>query len=458
MRVTILVIAAACGSVNDNVDAPGPTGDAGPDGGGVPSGTIRWARSLSSASPLGVVEGSGGVVVTAYFSTTADFGGGVLTSQGLVDSVVVGFAPGDASYIYAYRYGTTGSEFGFIDDVDPQGAPFVVGVAYGPYDLGQGPQPGGGGPGADGFIGRYTPTGPTWVKTLVGPGEDKILDTALGPSQVFAIGWWEQTTTLEGTMYTAVGQRDVLFTRWGSFGGQLQLARVITGSDLDEGSTIAALGDDVAVAGFFTGTLSLGMPPLVTAGGRDIWVARLTPAGDAVWATRFGGVGEERDPRIATDAAGDVYLTGQFSAPIAFGAVNLVPVGGVDTFVTKLRGADGTVLWATSFGSPGTDQPSDLAVDDAGRAYVAAAISGPIEPGGSYSGGFDAVLVSLTADGGMRRWSRVLGTPGDDRGGPLDIGFDAVYWALGVSGEVDLGGVPIIGAPAPAGILLKIEP
>ena len=87
VRVTIVwiafvvVCAGACGSVSEGVDAAGPAADAGPDGGAVPSGTIRWARSLSAVAPLGVTEGSGGLVVTGHLTTTADLGGGVMTAH-----------------------------------------------------------------------------------------------------------------------------------------------------------------------------------------------------------------------------------------------------------------------------------------------------------------------------------------------------------------------------------------
>jgi len=184
-------------------------------------------------------EGSGGLIVTGYFTTTVDPGGQVMTSQGNADTVVAGLSTADASHVWSYRFGGIGEEYGFMDNVDPQGAPFVAGVAYGNYDLGQGPQTPGGGPGSDGFIGRYGPTGPTWVKRTVGPGEDKLTDTALGPGQVFAIGWYETSTVVdETTALTAQGGREILLTRWDAFTGQLQLARSFGSPLRDEAGTI----------------------------------------------------------------------------------------------------------------------------------------------------------------------------------------------------------------------------
>jgi hypothetical protein len=420
--------------------------------------SIRWARSLSGASPLGVAEGPDGLVVTGYFTTIADLGGAVLVSRGDSDTVVAGFATADASHLYSTRFGASGGEYGFLDTLDPLGAPLIAGVAYDTYDLGQGPLVGGGGPGADGFIGRYGPAGPSWVKRAVGPGEDKLVATALGPSTVFAIGWYETSTTVDTTPHSAAGGRDILFTRWQSSTGNLEISRSFGGATRDEGSGIAsAMNGDVIAVGFFDGALGLGATPLVTAGGLDVWVARFTADGVPGWAVQFGGTGDERDPKVITDSAGDAYIAGQFSAATAFGGVNLTPVGGSDVFVAKLRGADGAVLWATSIGSAGPDTATDIAVDATGRVYVTATVGGAIEPGGPYAGALDAALVSF--DGaGARRWARVLGSAGDDRAWTVAAGSDAIYYGLSVAGPVDLGGVPIIGAPDPAGLLLKLQP
>jgi hypothetical protein len=420
--------------------------------------SIWWARSLSGASPIGVAEGADGLIVTGYFSTIAALGGAVLESQGDADTVVASFATSDASHLYSTRFGGAGGEYGFFDHLDPLGAPLIVGVAYGTYDLGQGPLVGGGGPGADGFIGRYGPAGPSWVKRAVGPGEDKLVATALGSSTVFAIGWYEASTSVDTTSHSSVGGRDILFTRWQSSTGELEISRSFGGAGRDEGTGIAsATSGDVVAIGFFEGGLVLGATTLVAAGGLDVWVARFTADGVPGWAVRFGGAGDEREPKVSTDAAGDVYIAGQFSAATAFGAVTLTPVGGSDVFVAKLRGADGAVLWATSIGSAGPDTVSDIAVDAAGRVYVTATVGGAIEPGGPYAGALDAALVSF--DGvGARRWARVLGTAGDDRAWTVAVGSDAIYYGLSVAGPVDLGGVPIIGAPDPHGLLLKLQP
>jgi hypothetical protein len=167
---------------------------------------------------------------------------------------------------------------------------------------------------------------------------------------------------------------------------------------------------------------------------------------------------DDRGPALANDSAGDIYVTGTFSDQVGFGGVNLISEGMTDIFVAKLRGNDGGVVWAKSIGSTGIDQPSRIEVDPrTGVVILAGSVGGEVEPGGDYAGGIDTVIAAYDPGAGDRRWLKVLGTTGDDRGGPVGSGSDAVYAAFGVGGAIDVG-VPIIGAPSPAGLLLKLEP
>jgi len=211
------------------------------------------------------------------------------------------------------------------------------------------------------------------------------------------------------------------------------------------------------MSGFFDGTLTFGTTPsLVTAGGLDCWVAKLTADATPIWAVRFGGTGNDRGAQVVVDSAGDVYVAGNFQDQIAFDAVNLVSAGMSDVFVAKLRGTNGSVIWATSLGSSGEDAVSDIAIHAAGRLIVSGGISGPLSPGEAYAGGTDAFVVAFE-ETGVRRWAKIIGASGNDGSSAVSAGTDAIYAGVSVSGAVDLG-VPLIGAGSPTGLLLKIEP
>jgi hypothetical protein len=317
-----------------------------------PPGTPRWVRSLSSLQALGIADGPGGLVVTGALTAPAELGGETLVPAGGAALVVAGFDT-DAKHLFSARHGDVGDVFPFLHVLNASGAPFVNGVSYGDVDLGRG-KVAGGSPGvtqgipADGYLGLYGPGAPAWVARIVGPGEDKIVATAPGlGSTVYGAGWFEGTTTFNGGALTSAGGRDLFLARFDHFTGNVQLTRTYGGSGRDEISGAGRGGDALALAGMFDGTLAFGgtARAIKATGLLDVWVAKVDEQGDGIWAVRFGGPGDDRDPHVAVDATGDVYIAGSFTGQIALGAVNLVAHGAndVDIFVAKLRAGDGTV-------------------------------------------------------------------------------------------------------------------
>lgn len=425
-------------------------------------GALLWARSLSSLSPLGVVENAGAVTLTGYFSAPLDLGAGVITPGGTNSAVIV-LAAVDASYVSAFSFGGTGQAFGFLGAVDSGGAtaPFVQGVSYGPgVDLGLGAVNGGGGPGADGFVGRYGGAAPIWVKRIVGPGEDKLVGTALQAGNLYAIGWFEGQSSFDGiAMTSSSGSRDIVLARMSPSSGQLDVTRVLGSPGRDEASAITKVGAELAASGFFAGTLALSGALSITSmqGSLDVWVSRLSLAGDPRWVVSLGGPGEERSGPIVSDPAGDLYLAGTFSDRIELAGVSLTSRGATDIFLVKLRGRDGAVVWATSLGSTGADSVASLILDRAGNLVLAATVAGELEPGGPFAGGLDACFASY--DGaGNRRWLKILGTAGDDRGWSVASGGTAIYAGLSVATPLPDLGIPVIGVATYSGLLLQIAP
>jgi hypothetical protein len=472
----LIVGAAGCGSVANKP----PDGGAGSDGAtGAAPGTIRWVRSLSSMEALGVADGPGGLAVAGAISAPANLGGQTLVPAGDFDMVVAGFDAETADHVFSVRHGGVGGEFGFLHHEDSNGAPMVYGVSYGNVDLGLGPMAGGT-PGntmlADGYIGRFGPSAPAWIARIVrtsGAGENKILASAPGPgSTVYAGGYianpttfsvtsGTNTTVVDGGLITPVG-RDIFLARFNTFTGAVDLTKQYGGTADDEITGAASVGGNLVVAGRFggdpvgvpPGTLKFGgtAAPLTSNGGLDIFVAKLDTSGNGVWAVHFGGTGDERDPRIAVDPAGDVYITGTFTGQIAFGAVNLVSMGDIDVFVAKLHGSDGSVAWAISRGTAMTDRAGDIAVDAMGHVVLGASLNGtPLANG-------DALLESFDASNGSSRWAKMFTTSGADGVSVVTYGRNGdVYATVGIGGPFDFG-MPIIGAAGPAAVLLRIAP
>src|SRR5437868_12224725 len=89
-----------------------------------------------------------------------------------------------------------------------------------------------------------------------------------------------------------------------------------------------------------------------------------------VWANSAGGTNHNFGVDIALDANGNVYAVGYFeSSPISFGTITLTSAGGFDIFVVKYN-SGGNVLWAKRIGGVIDDYGLSIATDAGGNVYV----------------------------------------------------------------------------------------
>jgi len=444
-------------------------------GGGAVPGSVVWARSLSAMAPTSVAQSSTGVVVVGYFAAPVSLGGSLLAPSGPDDTAFAQFAVSDATYQYQNSFGGgPGQVYGFLDQLAPSESPLLYGVAFGPaYDLGLGQVEGGGpdGGGPDGFVGQYAAAGaPGWVQRLVGSGEGQFIAAVNGPtSTVFAAGWFSQATVLEQTPdaplpLISAGDRDILLAQFDLYGGGPVMHQTYGSPGLTQQAYgMVWTGSQLVMTGDFDPATTFGTTtPLISAGGDDAFVVALQPDGTPVWSVRFGGVGFDSGTLVTVDAGGDLYVCGRFSDQVTFGTSTLMSAGGTDVFVTKLRGSDGSVVWATSFGSTNDDRCQGLAIDSCGRIFVSADIQGPIDPGGPYYGGYDAALLAFE-NTGARRWTQVLGTSGDDYANGVTAPSESVFTGVSLGGDIgtSIAGVTILDpptSPSPGGLLLKMQP
>jgi hypothetical protein len=144
--------------------------------------------------------------------------------------------------------------------------------------------------------------------------------------------------------------------------------------------TIGGLAADPAgnlyVGDAFSGRARFGAAEHTARGETDLYVAKLDPQGQLLWATVAGGDETDRVHRIAVDAEGQVTVTGTFAGTVSFGDTTLVARGLNDVLVARLS-PRGEFLWATRAGGEHDGGATDefgngLALDPRGSTYVAA--------------------------------------------------------------------------------------
>lgn len=134
----------------------------------------------------------------------------------------------------------------------------------------------------------------------------------------------------------------------------------VSKGDTNGGVAFDAAGNAFFAFGFYGSIVIDGTHSLtnVDASGNtlDIGLVKVDTAGHVAGAWSFGTPGNDSVNAVAVDAAGDVYLTGNYgSATFAFGGgVTLTKVAGVDPYVLKVHGSDGSPVWAQDFATATT--------------------------------------------------------------------------------------------------------
>jgi len=183
-------------------------------------------------------------------------------------------------------------------------------------------------------------------------------------------------------------------------------------------------------------------------GWYDAFVVKFNAAGNRLWATYYGGQGNENgrnNGSIATDGSDNVLITGWTSGggnfPVTAGAfqTGLAGIGNFDAFIVKFD-SSGNRLWATYYGGSDDDMGLGIATDGSDNVLITgqtASVDFPFTPGAfqtSYGGGggfspSDAFVVKLDSSG-QPLWATYYGRSGDDRGFGIAT---AGAWAFAVS-------------------------
>ncbi len=181
------------------------------------------------------------------------------------------------------------------------------------------------------------------------------------------------------------------------------------------------------VAGIFRGRINVateGQSPrfIVSNNAKDdIFIAKYRHDGTLLWIRAFGGKKYETVTALTLGPDGSLYLGGTFQDTIKFalGKSNtpaLVSRGKSDAYVVRLNPASGTPMWSGSAGGVQDDSVTSIAVDSAGRLYVAGWIrrSGNIALTGkavtlSARGADDTFIQRVNPANGSLLWHREFG-------------------------------------------------
>jgi hypothetical protein len=291
--------------------------------------------------------------------------------------------------------------------------------------------------GQDAFVVKLDQLGaPLWAHHLDASGDVDVRSVAVDSTgALIAVGRFVGTFDLGGTIHSSFGGGNFIVKY--DTDGTISWSKSYGG-----GSAGTAIAVDASDNLLFGGNTDGGIAfdgHVVT---DELFIAKLTPVGAAVWAQGFdvGGVTGWVLHDLAVDPAGDVAFVGIE----AFGTTS------VDISVGKLAAVDGALQWRQGFAGPGWDTGFGIDTDAAGNLFVAGTFEDSLTVGTSTvvaDDGEDELVVFSLDPAGQVRWSRAAG-PVDSSccAGPrlaVDLGGHVVISGGASAGTLDFGGGPL---------------
>ncbi len=310
---------------------------------------FNWAKQLGgpgTAEGYSIfVDAIGNVYTTGTFSNTADFDPGVgtftLTSFGITD-VFISKLDASGNFVWAKQIGGSGDDFAESIAVDASGNVYTIGGFRSICDFDPG----------------------TGTFTMSTSCQDIFL-SVIDASGNFV--WAKQMSGVSGCLGSGV-------------------------------SIAIDNANNIYTTGYFTGAYDfdpgIGTYTLSSIFNNDIFVSKLDPLGNFIWAKQMGGPMSDGAKAIKVDASGNVYTAGFFESiadfdpsPSSFTMVSLPTTGYTDIFISKLD-ASGNFVWAKQMGGTDNDLAFSLALDPSGNILTTGGFKGTsdFDPGiGTYT-------------------------------------------------------------------------
>ncbi|MFT3774684.1 MAG: MopE-related protein [Minicystis sp.] len=297
-----------------------------------------WAKAFGSTldeeGNVVAVDAADNVLLGGYTNNTVDYGCGPLTAGALDGALVVKFTAA-GTCVWSKRYGVNAGVAGVT--ADASGNVFFTGNYNQSIDFGGGVLPNAGS--TDGFLVKLDPGGNyVWAKGF-GDAQAQTASAVAtdAAGNVFTIGYFAGSMNLGGSTLSSMGSSDVYVAKFSPTGTHLWSKRFGDSANQIGKHLAVDPSGNVIIIGSFAGTIDFGGGPLTSQGLNDIFVAKLTSAGNHVWSKRFGDSADQTGSAVDTDATGNIVITGYFNGTIDLGAGPLTSLGVADIYLAKLE-------------------------------------------------------------------------------------------------------------------------
>ncbi len=255
---------------------------------------------------------------------------------------------------------------------------------------------------------------------------------------------------------------DVFISKLDAF-GNFVWAKTLGSNTIDYGRSISldAL-NGLFLTGSFYQTIDFDPGPgtytIASNGNDDAFVLKLDINGNFAWAHGLGSVNTDAGISVATDIAGNSYITGSGTGPVDFdpgpGTYTIAGLSGL--FIEKLD-YSGNFVWAKTVSGTQYATPWHLHIDALENIFITGLFKGTLDfdpgpgvanltAGGGY---FDYFILKLGCPA-VNPAGAITGLQGMCAGDTLTYGISPVMGANGYSWTVPLGASIIAGAGTPS--------
>jgi hypothetical protein len=273
---------------------------------------------------------------------------------------------------------SSGTSEGYSVATDKSGNVYVTGyfsspaITFGTYTLTNSGTNSG-----DVFIAKYDANGNIlWAKSAGGTSPDfGIFVSTDASGNAYLMGYYNSSSLTFGTYtLTNTGNSNIFLAKY-SPSGNVLWAKTTVGTGTSEAHGVAT---DVAGNSYITGdfnspTLTFGTHSISNTGVLDVFLAKYDSSGNALWAKSAQGTSADWGNAVTTDSSCNVFITGRYDSPtLTLGTFTITNAGSERTFLAKYDSA-GTVLWAKNVGTGTDDMGNAVATDASNNIYVTGA-------------------------------------------------------------------------------------
>lgn len=316
-----------------------------------------------------------------------------------------------------YQFGSIYEDEGRSIKADNEGNLYLLGTFYDSLtigdtnlvSLGQ----------SDVFLAKFDASGIfSWARTIGGSNsEDAQQITIDNQGNILICGGFRSATVyLADTMLSSCGCAPYTFLAKYSDSGELIWARNLLGiSEVRCNDVAVDKNNDVIITGFYISGIYLENDTIPGSDFPNMYVVKYNQDGQILWSRCYSSPQGESGQSICFDSLNQTYITGYFSSKLNLDDFQLHGGGGKDIFLISMNDS-GDVLWISSTGSMGDDEPFSMEVTANGSLAIAGYITDTLNFSGDMlvSAGEQDNFLALYSTHGTKLWARRSGGYSED--------------------------------------------